>query len=105
MEKRVTYVEEHNINARNCTDCADITISDNAADILIATAINSGTQTDFDDDSECALITVINAGNFTDCDDITISDDVEDEGRVTSGCIFTNVANQLDYLKLYDNDR
>ena len=105
MERRVIYVEEHNINARNLTDCADIKISYNAADGLLATAINDGNQTDSDDDSECALIDAINAGNLTDCADITISDDVEDEGGVTSDSIITNVTNHLDDLELYDIDR
>ena len=105
MERRVIYVEEHNINARSLTDCSDITISYNDSDELIANAINAGDQTDSGDDSECALIAAINAENLTYCADITISDDVQDHGRGTSGRILTNVNNHLDYLKLYDNYR
>ena len=42
MERRVIYVEEHNINAINLTDFCDITISDHTAYVLIATAVNAG---------------------------------------------------------------
>ena len=39
--------EEHNLFSGNLTDCADKSISDDAADELISTAINGGNLTDF----------------------------------------------------------
>ena len=41
-------------------DCANITISEDAADGLITTAINSGYSEDFSDDTAGGLITDIN---------------------------------------------
>ena len=39
--------EKHSLNAGNLTDCADIMISDDAADELIATTTNAGDSADF----------------------------------------------------------
>ena len=50
VEKRERIViddEEQNLNADKSTDCADKSISDDAADELISTAINGGNLTDF----------------------------------------------------------
>ena len=49
-------VEKHNINSGNSTDCADITIPDDAADGLIATAIDSGYSTDCYDNAADGLM-------------------------------------------------
>ena len=46
-ERRVIDVENHNLNTANSTDCDDIRISDNAANELIATAVNDGDLTNF----------------------------------------------------------
>ena len=54
--------KEHNLNAGNSTDCADKLISYNAADELIATAINDDDSTDFADDDAGGLISDINPG-------------------------------------------
>ena len=75
IEKREIIViagQKHNLNAGNSTDCAEINISDNAADELIATAINAGDSTDFSDDAAGGLIAATNAGNLADCSDILI---------------------------------
>ena len=50
VDKREIIVidgEEHNLFFGNLTDCADKSISDDAADELISTAINGGNLTDF----------------------------------------------------------
>ena len=47
MYRRVIYGEEHNLNDGHSTYCANISILDNAADEIIATAINAGNLTDF----------------------------------------------------------
>ena len=47
MEKRVIRGKEHNLNAGNLKDCADKSISDDAADELMATSRNYGDSTDF----------------------------------------------------------
>ena len=76
VDKRVRRVidgKEHNLNAGNLTYSADKFISENAADKLIATAINAGDLTDFAEDAIGGLNDAINAGNLTDCADILIS--------------------------------
>ena len=78
-ERRVVDVDKHNINAGNSTDCVDITISDDAADGLIATSIDAGDSTDCADDHAGGLIAGINAVNLTDCASLLISDDAADE--------------------------
>ena len=75
-EIREIDVEKHNRNAGNSTDCVDITISENAADGLIADAINYGVSMDCSDDySDGEISTAIDADDSTDCADITISDE------------------------------
>ena len=91
-ERRVIDSEKNNLNSGNLTDCANMTISDNAADELIATAINSGNSADFLDDSAGGLIAAINAENLTDCADISISDDAADELITTA----TNAGDSTD---------
>ena len=68
-----------NLISGHSTNCADITISDDAKDELITTAINAGSSTDFSDDSAGVLISAINAGNLSDSSDISISDYAADE--------------------------
>ena len=75
VEKRERIViddEEQNLNADKSTDCADKSISDDAADELITTAINAGNSTYFAEDAAGGLIAAIDAGNSTDCADISI---------------------------------
>ena len=85
------------VDADDYTYCADIMIPYNAADVLIATAIDSGDLTGFSDDSECGLIASINAGDSTDCAGIIISEDTADKlmaadaGDLTD-CSDTNVS-------------
>ena len=64
-------------------DCADKSISDDAADELIATDINYGDLMDFSEDYAGGLITTINAGNLTNCADILIKNDTVD-GLITT---------------------
>ena len=45
---------------------------------MIATAINYGDSTEFDDDATGGFIAAINADNSTDCADILISNDAAD---------------------------
>ena len=66
------------IDAGDLMDCADINISDNAADGFIANYINSEDSTDCDEDAAGWLITNINDVDLTDCADIIISVDAED---------------------------
>ena len=54
---------KHSLNAKNSTDCADVTISNDTADELFATAINDGDSTNFSDNSAGGLITAINSTN------------------------------------------
>ena len=42
---------KHNLNAENLTDCADITISDDAADKSITTTTNDGYSMNFSDNA------------------------------------------------------
>ena len=74
-DRRVIDGEKHNLNACNLTDCADIMISDDAADGLIDTAIDVDNLTDCADDAAGGLIAAINDGDLTDCADLLISDD------------------------------
>ena len=62
--------EKQSLNSGNSMDCADIMISDDAADELIATAINYGDSSDSSVSATGGLIASINAGNSTDCEDI-----------------------------------
>ena len=71
--------EKHSLNAGNLTDCADIIISDDAADELIATATNARDSADFSGGATSGLIASINYGNSTDCADISFSDYAADE--------------------------
>ena len=77
-ERRVIGGEENNLNASNSTYCANKSISENAADELIATAINAVDPTDFSGDAAGGLTAAINAGNSTDCADLSISNDAVD---------------------------
>ena len=71
-------VEKHNINADDSTDCDVTTISDDATDLLIPTAIDAGTLMGCADDDAGTFIAFINAGDSTDCADITISNNAAD---------------------------
>ena len=72
-ERRVIYVEKHNINAGNSTGSANIKISDYSAYGFIANSLNYGDSEDCCDDAADGLIaTAIDAGDLTDCADITI---------------------------------
>ena len=51
-------------------DCADIKISEDAADELIATAINAGNLTDCSDNAEGGLIANIYAIDYKYCADL-----------------------------------
>ena len=77
-ERRVIDDGKHNLNAVNLTGFADKSISDNAADEVIATSINAGYSTDFSEDAAGGLIAATNAGNSTSCADILISNDSVD---------------------------
>ena len=75
----VIDVEKHNTNAVNLTDCADITISDNAAYVLITIATAAVNLKDLSANAAYGLIaTAIDSGSLTDCADITISYDAAD---------------------------
>ena len=63
------------INDGNSTDCADILISNDAADGVIATDIDAENSTDFDEDTAGRFI---NADNLMDYADTTVSDDAAD---------------------------
>ena len=62
-DRRVINGEEHNLNTGNLKYCADKSISDDAADEQIATAINAGDSMYFSEYSAGGLIADINAGN------------------------------------------
>ena len=62
------------INDGNSKDCADLLISNYAADVLIATDIYADNLKCYADDSAGGLIDAINSGNLMDCADITVSD-------------------------------
>ena len=62
--------EKHSLNSGNSTDCADIMISDDATDELIATAINYGDSSYSSGSATGGLIAAINAGNLTYCEHI-----------------------------------
>ena len=67
--------EKHNINDVNFTDCADIKISNDAADGLITTSVGAVNSTVCSNNDVYGFI---NAGDLVDCADITISDDAVD---------------------------
>ena len=71
--------EKHSLNAGNLTDCADIMISDDLADELIATTTNDGDSADFSGGATSGFVASINDGNSTDCADISFSDYAADE--------------------------
>ena len=80
-------------------DCADIIISDDAADGLIASAIYARILTDCAEYASIRLITVIDAGDSMDCADIKILDDATD-GLITAAiysmdCADTNVSDDV----------
>ena len=80
-------------------DCADIMISDDAADGLIATAIYARMLMDCSAYASIGLITAIDAGDSMDCADITILDDATD-GLITDAiysmdCADTNVSDDV----------
>ena len=62
--------EEKSLKIGNLIDCADKLISEDAADELIAAAINIGDSTDFADDDAGGLVADTNAGNSMDCADL-----------------------------------
>ena len=84
------------LNAVNSTDCADIYISNDAADGLIATAADDGNLTDLAEDATGVLIDAINSGNLMGCSYITFLDDAAD------GLISISIA--IDYGNLTDCD-
>ena len=59
-------------------DCADISISNNTVDVLIATDIYACNLTDFAQDDSGGFIDAINDVNLMYCADIKVSDDVAD---------------------------
>ena len=61
--RRVIDGDKHNINAGNSTDCADITISDDVADGLIATGIDIINYAGCTDNAAGGLIAAIDDGD------------------------------------------
>ena len=59
-------------------DCADIFISNYAAEGLITTSIDAGNSTDCDEDYSGGFFYAINAGNSMYCANIIVSDDAAD---------------------------
>ena len=74
----------NSINAINLMECADIKVSDDAADGLITIAIGGFNSTDFSEDAVGGLITPIDAFISMDCAEKLISDDVADGQIATS---------------------
>ena len=72
-------VEKHNINAINSTYCAYITVSDDVADELIATAIDAENSLDCAEYAVGGLIADIDDGNVEDFSDIAILGDAANE--------------------------
>ena len=62
------------INAGNSTDCADIFISNDATDGLIATTIDARNLMDCAEDAAGGFIDAINTVYSMDCSDIMVSD-------------------------------
>ena len=77
-ERRVIDGEEDNLNAGNSMDCADKSVSDDAADELIVTDINAGDLIFFSEDASGGSVATINARNSKNCADILIKNDAED---------------------------
>ena len=68
-----------NIDDVDSIDCADILISDNKADELIASAINYESSTDCADNAAGGLIADMDYGNSRDCNYILTSYDEADK--------------------------
>ena len=60
------------LNAGNSKNCADILISNDAADVLIAATIDAGNSTDCAEYAAGGLIDAINDVNLVNFDDITV---------------------------------
>ena len=74
-EGRLIYA----IGAVYLIDCVDILILDYSADGLVATAINAGNQTDYDDGDAGGFISAIDNGYSIDCAGIQLSDNALDQ--------------------------
>ena len=78
-DRRVIDGEKHNINAGNLKDCSNITISDDAADGFIATAIDAENLADCAGNAAGVLIDSINYGELAGLSDIFISFNAADK--------------------------
>ena len=67
------------VNAGDLIYCANILISDDMADELITSAINSDDSKDCDDNAKGGLIATIKIGHLMDCADISTSDEEAEE--------------------------
>ena len=96
------------INSVNSMDCDNIKVSDDAADGLIAIAIDAGNPTTFAEDTAGGLIAAIDADGLMNCTDKSSSDDAADgliatpintDGFITNPIYSTENAdtNVLDY--------
>ena len=92
-ERRVIDGQKQYLNSDHSTDCAGITISEDAADELIATAIYARDLTYFSDDDADGFIVSVNSENSMYCADITISDYATGELIATA----INAGNSTDF--------
>ena len=67
------------VDAGDLIYCANILISDDMADELIAIVVNSDDSKDCDDNAEGGLIATIKTGHLMDCADISTSDEEAEE--------------------------
>ena len=93
--RRVIDDEKNNLDVGNSTYFSGTTISADATDGLIATAIDAGNSTDSADNAAGGLTAAINAGDQTGCADLLISDDVAD-GLITTAIDAVNLADCAD---------
>ena len=95
-------------------DCADKSISDDAADELIATDINAGDLTKCSKDAAGGSIATVNAGNTKNCAGILIKNNAEDgliattiDAENSTDCAeYTSggLINAINYVNLMDFD-